>query len=333
MSDIHTLSDTEELSSIESVQDIYQSRSKKNWLSNGTHLVPLRSMIPTKIITAPTMKVNFLVSTVSRGIQSLGHQVRDDNPQTRIEVCELRNTRLGRMKGNLDISESIRVMSLVLDNQQQNTSSSIRSSTIKTVEYEESIIAEIYDESGLPPRDKGYAWIIVLGEFLLLFATWGCNGAYGVFLSYWMKNGTFKNTTTTDYALVGSLVLDSVTVQIIPSAWCYENLMVGIFALFAEVASLKLKGLTLDRPFIKAQVKSGCFGLGRFCFIVLLREWKVRQVVKTRVSKAEEILGQTASGLGADNGDMLNKRRLAYTKLLEGGPFGFIRRMLYPIKV
>ncbi|CCK72003.1 MCT family MFS transporter KNAG_0I02170 [Huiozyma naganishii CBS 8797] len=56
----------------------------------------------------------------------------------------------------------------------------------------------------LPP-DKGYAWVVVFSVFLVMFNTWGCNAAFGVFLSFFLSNGTFKGATKYDYALIAGL--------------------------------------------------------------------------------------------------------------------------------
>ncbi|CAL9734714.1 hypothetical protein MOSE0_F05556 [Monosporozyma servazzii] len=53
----------------------------------------------------------------------------------------------------------------------------------------------------LPP-DKGYAWVMVGATILVMFSSWGCNAAFGVFLSFFLSNNTFPNATKYDYALV-----------------------------------------------------------------------------------------------------------------------------------
>lgn len=53
----------------------------------------------------------------------------------------------------------------------------------------------------LPP-DKGYAWVMVGATILVMFSSWGCNAAFGVFLSFFLSNNTFPNATKYDYALI-----------------------------------------------------------------------------------------------------------------------------------
>lgn len=53
----------------------------------------------------------------------------------------------------------------------------------------------------LPP-DKGYAWVMVGAVILVMFSSWGCNAAFGVFLSFYLSNNTYPGATKYDYALI-----------------------------------------------------------------------------------------------------------------------------------
>lgn len=53
----------------------------------------------------------------------------------------------------------------------------------------------------LPP-DKGYAWVMVGAVILVMFSSWGCNAAFGVFLSFYLSNSTYPGATKYDYALI-----------------------------------------------------------------------------------------------------------------------------------
>lgn len=55
------------------------------------------------------------------------------------------------------------------------------------------------------PLDRGYAWVVVLAVWLTMFCTWGCNSAFGVFLSFYFKKGTFPGATKYDYAIIAGL--------------------------------------------------------------------------------------------------------------------------------
>lgn len=56
----------------------------------------------------------------------------------------------------------------------------------------------------LPP-DKGYAWVMVFAVILVMLSSWGCNAAFGVFLSFYLSNGTFPNATKYDYAIIAGI--------------------------------------------------------------------------------------------------------------------------------
>lgn len=60
--------------------------------------------------------------------------------------------------------------------------------------------------SNEPPFDKGYAWVVAVCGTLAIFATWGANAGYGIFLNYYLSNNTFPGASEYDFALVGSLV-------------------------------------------------------------------------------------------------------------------------------
>lgn len=79
----------------------------------------------------------------------------------------------------------------------------------KTLENEQSELVstssdsdEEKQNSGYPPQDEGYAWVIVVSVFLVMFTTWGTNSAFGVFLSYYLSNNSFDGATKYDYAII-----------------------------------------------------------------------------------------------------------------------------------
>ncbi|KAM5463053.1 hypothetical protein MauCBS54593_007712 [Microsporum audouinii] len=55
------------------------------------------------------------------------------------------------------------------------------------------------------PPDGGYGWVCVLCAGLINANTWGVNSSYGVFLSYYLENGIFPNTSPIEYAFTGGL--------------------------------------------------------------------------------------------------------------------------------
>lgn len=58
-----------------------------------------------------------------------------------------------------------------------------------------------------PPPDTGYSWIVAICAMLMVFSTWGSNAGYGVFLNFYINNGTFAGATNYDFALIGGIVV------------------------------------------------------------------------------------------------------------------------------
>lgn len=58
-----------------------------------------------------------------------------------------------------------------------------------------------------PPPDTGYSWIVAICAMLMVFSTWGSNAGYGVFLNFYINNGTFEGATNYDFALIGGIVV------------------------------------------------------------------------------------------------------------------------------
>lgn len=59
-------------------------------------------------------------------------------------------------------------------------------------------------ELELPP-DKGYAWVACFCCGLIMFNTWGCNAAFGVFLAYFFNKDVFPGTSNYDYSIIAGL--------------------------------------------------------------------------------------------------------------------------------
>ncbi|KAK2879386.1 hypothetical protein FQN49_000929 [Arthroderma sp. PD_2] len=55
------------------------------------------------------------------------------------------------------------------------------------------------------PPDGGYGWVCVVCACLINANTWGVNSSYGVFLSYYLENDIFPNTSPNEYAFTGGL--------------------------------------------------------------------------------------------------------------------------------
>lgn len=129
--------------------------------------------------------------------------IQDDARVQQAEKLERKKTRLGREMSNLGLEQAIRIATYKTENEGV------------PLEKEESIAkleqvvtgTEKTEAKNIPPPDTGYAWVMAGAGALLLFCTWGSNGAYGVFLSYWLNHNSFPGAAAKDYALIGSMVL------------------------------------------------------------------------------------------------------------------------------
>ncbi|EGV64766.1 hypothetical protein PSN45_005113 [Yamadazyma tenuis] len=85
-----------------------------------------------------------------------------------------------------------------------------------TIADEEQVVGEkelklsevdVEEEENIPPPDEGYAWVIAIIAMLSVFATWGSNASFGVFLQYYIDANVFPGATKYDFALIGGLVV------------------------------------------------------------------------------------------------------------------------------
>lgn len=65
---------------------------------------------------------------------------------------------------------------------------------------------KIDDDDG-PPVDRGMAWVMAICSMLMVFATWGANAGFGVFLSYYLSLDQFAGSSKYDFALIGGIVV------------------------------------------------------------------------------------------------------------------------------
>ena len=86
----------------------------------------------------------------------------------------------------------------------------------------------------LPP-DKGYAWVASFNCWLVMFNTWGCNAAFGVFLSFFLNNDVFPGANRYDYALVAGMSVAMGQVFAPPALICMRLLGVRPVVLFGAV--------------------------------------------------------------------------------------------------
>ncbi|QPG72947.1 hypothetical protein FOA43_000251 [Brettanomyces nanus] len=153
-------------------------------------------------LASKVSRVNTLRRNISTNIRSAAERIQDDSAKHAKDEAIKRSTRLGRGMSNLGLEEAIRIATYRSENQLSLSPENKE----EEADLEKVVTGEVSGEN-VPPQDKGYAWVMAGCGFMLLFATWGANGAYGVFLSYWINNQTFPGGTAKDYALIGSMVL------------------------------------------------------------------------------------------------------------------------------
>ncbi|ODV86784.1 hypothetical protein CANARDRAFT_195736 [[Candida] arabinofermentans NRRL YB-2248] len=123
-----------------------------------------------------------------------------------------------------------------------------------------------------------------------------------------------------------AILPDSIPINLFPSAWSFQNIILGSFCRFSEVVALKLRQKNMSKPFLHAQLFAGILVIGSFFFLVPVREWKVRGLIRSRLDQTEKELKVE------DKLELLYKRRDRYNNLLSTGFKGYMSRLLYPIK-
>ncbi|KAL4933920.1 MCT family MFS transporter [Aspergillus undulatus] len=121
----------------------------------------------------------------------------------------------------------------------------------------------------LPP-DGGYGWVCVFSVFWINAHTWGINSSYGVFLSHYLSNDVFPNTTPLMYAFTGGLSI-SCALLVAPLATYFIHvfgtravLNLGVF-----FETLSLIGASFVKERWQLFLSQGvCFGFGMgFLFV------------------------------------------------------------------
>ncbi|KAG7741121.1 hypothetical protein KL923_001762 [Ogataea haglerorum] len=167
------------------------------------------------------------------------------------------------------------------------------------------------------------AVLLSINMVILLFAMWINATTAGVVYAYAILSGlTFGVASTLNQPLVA----DSVPVELFPSAWSYENFWMGVFSMFCEVVALKLRDMTLAKPFIKAQIFCGCFAAAGVLCLLPIREWKIRRMLIAR-HEALEALKEHEKHTAE-----YERRLKTYDVLLRGGFKAYMARLLYPVR-
>lgn len=136
-------------------------------------------------------------------VQSLTHNDSDDDDNNDLLHQDNNENDLNRiLTERFDVGDALRMESRGIQEQenQKDVESNLSGNDERTI-LEKVFTNQNTGEVVLPP-DEGYAWVMVFAVILVMFSTWGCNAAFGVFLSFYLSNNTFPNASKYDYALI-----------------------------------------------------------------------------------------------------------------------------------
>ena len=149
-----------------------------------------------------------------------------------------------------------------------------------------------------PPPDGGYGWVCVACNFFINGHTWGVNSSYAVFLSYYLSNDYFPNTSPLAYAFIGGLSVSQAMLiapfatRIIHRYGTRVCLMLGVF--FETLSLISASFCTQKYQIILAQ--GLCFGYG-IGFLFVGSVGIIPQWFTTKRSLANAVAA-AGSGLG-----------------------------------
>ena len=215
-SNVHSSTGGTDMDDISSLQSSVDSTSNDNGVIALQNIEPNSAADSSSLVSRSQSIPSSLASSISRiaalhkhitsNVQQVVSDIYEDNAINTEGEEEKRKTRLGREMTNLGLDQAIRIATYRSENPEQFK----RIMQLKGKDGEEElerVVTGVSKGAKVPPPDKGYAWVMALAGFLLLFSTWGANGSYGVYLSYWMNNHIFPGAKARDYALIGSMVL------------------------------------------------------------------------------------------------------------------------------
>ncbi|ODV86740.1 hypothetical protein CANARDRAFT_6313 [[Candida] arabinofermentans NRRL YB-2248] len=163
---------------------------------------------------------------------------------------------------------------------------------------------------------------------VLVFALWINCETYGSLIAFSVLSGLTSGVAN---CLNGSLLADSVPQAMIPSGWTFFSLCVGSAGLCSEVVALKLRDLSLSKPFLHAQIFVGCVQVFAILCLLPYREWKTRQIFIERLRKLDE--ESKKEGWTTEERQVLEIAHDKYARLLRTNIPSFFIRLCYPMKV
>ncbi|CDO96449.1 unnamed protein product [Kluyveromyces dobzhanskii CBS 2104] len=228
-----------ELDSISSISDI------SNYTADANEFVPKsansklalqqrstrRLSEPSSIKTSDTGRSTVFTNvsrSVSKTLTSIKKAIDDENLQADNDTDNLNRL----LERNFDIDDALRLTETAKRTDSRYTANigaddDYDSWHRRTADSEASYHPEIHAElTGLDedqtlnkvftnketntldlPPEGGYGWVCCLCVTLVMFSTWGCNSAFGVFLAFYLNNSTFPGASKYDYALIAGMTV------------------------------------------------------------------------------------------------------------------------------
>lgn len=201
-------------------------------------ITSIRSRLSFQSAASNLSRIPSLAKTITKAYTDIRDAVHDDNEQTDATYKTQDLNKL--LESRFDIGDALRMHNDSMESESkenidieklkhhsnENSSASLAESPVSISSENQSDIVENGEGNGIGkeetlqkvftnkstgkvelPPDKGYAWVIVFSVFLIMFNTWGCNSAFGVFLSFFLSNNKFPGATRYDYALIAGLTV------------------------------------------------------------------------------------------------------------------------------
>lgn len=174
-----------------------------------------------------------------------------------------------------------------------------------------------------------YTIILNMTTMVLILAFWmQCHSfaalmVCGILLGLFLGAGNVMNPV---------LTADAFEPSEFGCAWATLNLMVGIFAVFSEPIALALRDYSLSNPYHSSQIFAAMMFLAGVLILSPLREYKTAKVIKSRRQETWEELTQLNDKTDRER-EELSQRLKNYDNMLQRTPRGFLKRLVYPIKV
>lgn len=201
-------------------------------------ITSIRSRLSFQSAASNLSRIPSLAKTITKAYTDIRDAVHDDNEQTDATYKTQDLNKL--LESRFDIGDALRMHNDSIESESkenidieklkhhsnENSSASLAESPMSISSENQYDMVENGEGNGIGkeetlqkvftnkstgkvelPPDKGYAWVIVFSVFLIMFNTWGCNSAFGVFLSFFLSNNKFPGATRYDYALIAGLTV------------------------------------------------------------------------------------------------------------------------------